>query len=87
MALETNFMPPIGYQKKKEGKIYSLKPRFPNHGSRPKIGSRRTSVWVGGTKMGRMGRGPKFFDDFFFKEKFFDGVFLEKEIFLMAFSF
>ena len=61
-----------------------LEPGFSNHGSRPKIGSRRTSVWVGGMKMGRMGRGPKNGS----RTEIFDGAFfLEKKIFLMAFFF
>ena len=50
----------------------NLDPGFSNHGSRPKIGSQRPLVWVGGTKMGRMGRGPKIFGDFFFYD---DGFF------------
>ena len=33
-----------------------INPGFPNHGSRPKIGSRRALLWVSGTIMGRMGR-------------------------------
>ena len=37
-------------------KQFLLYQRFSNHGSRPKIGSRRTLVWVSGTIMGRMGR-------------------------------
>ena len=36
--------------------MYGLGPGFSNHGSRPKIGSRRTLLWVAERIMGRMGR-------------------------------
>ena len=61
---------------------HSLDPGFSNHGSRPKIGSRRTLLWVSGTIMGRMGRRQICnIYIYIYNENIFDGVFfLEKKI-------
>ena len=60
-------------------------PGFSNHGSRPKIGSRRTLLWVAERIMGRMGRmGRRQICNtlyiYIYNENIFDGVFfLEKK--------
>ena len=63
-----------------------LWPGFSNHGSRPKIGSRRTLLWVSGTIMGRMGRRQicnTYIYIYIYNENIFDGVFLEKKFFFI----
>ena len=62
----------------------ALDPGFSNHGSRPKIGSRRTLLWVSGTIMGRMGR-RQICNTFIYlyNENIFDAVFFRKRNFFL----